>query len=151
VTALIQIENLHYRPGGLAPDRPDILRGIDLNIEKGEFIAIIGKNGSGKTSLIKHINGLLLPTRGRILVGGMDTRQVENHQHLHALVGMVFQNPSDQIVASTVEEDVAFGLENLNLPTPEIRIRVAEQLAMAGLTNDAARPPHLLRVVRFKK
>ena len=151
MTALIQIENLHYRPGGLAPDRPDILRGIDLNIEKGEFIAIIGKNGSGKTSLIKHINGLLLPTRGRILVGGMDTRQVENHQHLHALVGMVFQNPSDQIVASTVEEDVAFGLENLNLPTPEIRIRVAEQLAMAGLTDDAARPPHLLSGGQIQK
>jgi len=151
VTALIQIENLHYRPGSVAPGQPDILRGIDLTVEKGDFIAIIGKNGSGKTTLIKHINGLLLPTRGRVLVNDFDTRQVENQRSLHSLVGMVFQNPADQIVASTVEEDVAFGLENLNLPTSEIRVRVDEQLSAAGLIDEAARPPHLLSGGQIQK
>jgi len=144
VKALIQIENLYFRPESLDPNRPDILRGISLTIDEGEFIAIVGKNGSGKTTLIKHINGLLFPTHGRVLVDGLDTRLPENRARLQSLVGMVFQNPADQIVASTVEEDVAFGLENLNLPTSEIRERVAQQLAAAGLTHEAARPPHLL-------
>jgi energy-coupling factor transport system ATP-binding protein len=151
VTALIQIENLHYRPNSLAPGQQDILRGVDLTVEKGAFVAIIGKNGSGKTTLIKHINGLLLPTRGRILVDGMDTRQREHHRSIQSLVGMVFQNPADQIVASTVEEDVAFGLENLNLPTPMIRARVAEQLTASGLINQADRPPHLLSGGQIQK
>lgn len=151
MTGLIQIENLHYRPNSLAPGQPDILSGIDLTIEKGAFVAVIGKNGSGKTTLIKHINGLLLPTRGRVLVNGFDTRKREHHKSIQALVGMVFQNPADQIVASTVAEDIAFGLENLNLPTPEIRERVAEQLSAAGLTEEAIRPPHLLSGGQIQK
>jgi energy-coupling factor transport system ATP-binding protein len=144
VTALIQIENLHYRPETLAPDQPDILRGISLTIDEGDFVAIVGKNGSGKTTLIKHINGLLFPTQGSVQVDGLVTHLHENRSRLQKLVGMVFQNPADQIVASTVEEDVAFGLENLNLPTEEIRVRVTEQLAAAGLNLEAERPPHLL-------
>lgn len=151
MTALIQIENLHYRPNSIAPEEPDILRGIDLAIEKGAFVAIVGKNGSGKTTLIKHINGLLIPTRGRILINEMDTRLSDHHRNIQAMVGMVFQNPADQIVASTVEEDVAFGLENLNLPTPELRSRVAEQLSAAGLTDEAARPPHFLSGGQIQK
>ena len=151
MTALIQIENLHYRPENLAPDQPDILRGISLTINEGDFVAIVGKNGSGKTTLIKHINGLLFPTQGRVQVDGLDTHLPENRARLQSLVGMVFQNPADQIVASTVEEDVAFGLENLNLPTEDIRARVAEQLAAAGLTLEAARPPHLLSGGQIQK
>jgi energy-coupling factor transport system ATP-binding protein len=151
VTALIQIENLHYRPETLVPDQPDILRSISLTIEEGDFVAIVGKNGSGKTTLIKHINGLLFPTQGRVQVDGLDTHLPENRARLQSLVGMVFQNPADQIVASTVEEDVAFGLENLNIPTEVIRSRVAEQLSAAGLTLDAARPPHLLSGGQIQK
>jgi energy-coupling factor transport system ATP-binding protein len=141
VTALIQIENLHFRP---EPEGQDILRGIDLTIEAGAFIAIIGQNGSGKTTLIKHINGLLLPSQGSVLVDDQDTRLPENRARLQGMVGMVFQNPADQIVASTVAEDIAFGLENTNMPTAEIRTRVAEQMEVTGLTRQSRRPPHLL-------
>lgn len=151
MTALIQIENLHYRPENLAPDQPDILRGISLTINEGDFVAIVGKNGSGKTTLIKHIHGLLFPTQGSVQVDGLDTHLPENRARLQSMVGMVFQNPADQIVASTVEEDVAFGLENFNLPTENIRARVAEQLAVAGLTNEAAHPPHLLSGGQIQK
>lgn len=144
MTALIQIEDLHYSPPAIGQTGPEILRGINLTINEGTFLAIVGENGSGKTTLIKHINGLLLPSRGRVLVDGHDTRQPENRARLRSMVGMLFQNPADQIVASTVEEDVAFGLENINLPTHQIRQRVAEQLSAAGLLDVAARPPHLL-------
>lgn len=142
--ALIQFEDLHYRPPTNGKDSVEILRGIDLTIEEGSFVAIIGKNGSGKTTLINHINGLLLPSHGRVLVNGLDTRLPENRTKLQSMVGMVFQNPADQIVASTVEEDIAFGLENINLPTAEIQTRVKAQLTSAGLLDEASRPPHLL-------
>ena len=142
--AIIEIDHLHYHPPSLAPDAPDILYDICLRIDGGAFIAIIGENGSGKTSLIKHINGLILPTKGLVRVDGIDTQDIEKRQRLHALVGMVFQNPADQIVSSTVEEDVAFGLENANLPFDIIRERVTEQLAASELTSEAQRPPHLL-------
>ena len=144
MTNLIEISNLSYRPDPFPPGKPDILQHIDLNIEAGEFIAIIGRNGSGKTTLIKHINGLLFPTKGKVSVAGLDTSKIENLPRLRALVGMVFQNPADQIVASTVEEDIAFGLENLNLPPEEIQRRVAEQIQLADLAAEAKRPPHLL-------
>ena len=132
-------------------DAPDILRGISLTLREGEFIAIIGENGSGKTTFIKHLNALFTPSKGTVSVAGMDTREVDNHRKIRALVGMVFQNPADQIVASTVEEDVAFGLENLNLPTSEIKARVADQLESAGLLGDAERPPHLLSGGQIQK
>lgn len=144
MTKLISIRDLHYRPDSFPQGRPDILKGINLDIDKGAFLAIIGRNGSGKTTLIKHINGLLSPSKGKIIVGGMDTSKSENHPELRKLVGMVFQNPADQIVASTVEEDVAFGLENLNLLTDEIHKRVQKQLKEAELEKEAKRPPHLL-------
>ncbi len=144
MSSIIQIENLHYCPKANGQDAPEILRGIDLSIEKGSFVAIIGENGSGKTTLIKHLNGLLVPTKGKVFVNGLDTRLNENRARLQAIVGMVFQNPADQIVASTVAEDVAFGLENLNLPTGEIQKRVSFQLQAAGMLTEANRPPHLL-------
>ena len=151
MTTLINISNLHYRPASYPPDKPDILRGIDLEIDAGSFVAIIGENGSGKTTLLKHLNALLLPTQGRIHVDTLDTRIAENTRKLRSLVGMVFQNPADQIVSSTVEEDVAFGLENLNMPTAEIKQTVHDQLVQAGLENEAARPPHLLSGGQIQK
>lgn len=144
MTNLISIRNLHYRPDSFPPEKPDILNGINLEIDRGSFTAIIGRNGSGKTTLIKHINGLLSPSKGEVHVGGLDTSNIKNHPELRKMVGMVFQNPADQIVASTVEEDVAFGLENLNLPPEEIHKRVNRQLAEAELLGEAKRPPHFL-------
>jgi energy-coupling factor transport system ATP-binding protein len=140
----IEIRNLSYRLASLPPERSDILRGISLSVEKGSFIAIVGANGSGKTTLIKHINGLDTPTKGNVIVEGLNTKDPQNGKKLRALVGMVFQEPSHQIVASTVEEDVAFGLENLNLPTRNIQSIVKQQLISAELTEEATRPPHLL-------
>ncbi len=144
MTPYIEIKDLHYRPDTLPPEKSDILDGISFNIDEGQFIAIIGENGSGKTTLIKHINGLLLPTQGYVKVEGLDTRNQQNKRKLRSLVGMVFQNPADQIVASTLEEDVAFGLENLNMPTSEMRKSVSEHLRMVGLLQAANRPAHLL-------
>jgi len=144
VTKLISINDLSYRPEPYPVEKPDILQTINLEIEEGAFIAVIGRNGSGKTTLIKHINGLLSPTGGKVEVAGLNTSKPENLAKLRALVGMVFQNPADQIVASTVEEDVAFGLENLNLPSEEIQKRVYDQLEKADLLAEAKRPPHLL-------
>ncbi|MEA3328004.1 MAG: energy-coupling factor transporter ATPase [Chloroflexota bacterium] len=144
MTAQIEISNLYYRPASLPPEQPDILRGISLRIEEGAFIAVVGENGSGKTTLIKHINGLLLPSKGRVCVEGMDTKDPQNVRSLRAKVGLVFQNPAYQIVASTVEEDIAFGLENLNLASKTIQLIVSEQLISAGLFEEASHPPHLL-------
>ncbi len=144
MTYIIETNNLHYRPDTLPDEASDILRGISLRVQESEFLAVIGENGSGKTTLLKHLNALILPTAGQVNIKGLDTREAENHEKIRAIVGMVFQNPADQIVASTIEEDVAFGLENMNLPTPEIKQRVAAQLKEAGLEDEAERPPHLL-------
>lgn len=100
------------------------LDGISLSIMPGEFVAIIGTNGSGKSTLARHFNALLTPTKGTCLVGGLDTSVEENLWQVRQTVGMVFQNPDNQIVAAVVEEDVAFGLENIGVPGPEIRPRV---------------------------
>jgi len=151
VTTIIDIDNLHYRPDSLPEEAPDILQGISFHIQEGEFLAVIGANGSGKTTLLKHLNALLVPSTGQVKIMGLATHQSENQEKIRAIVGMVFQNPADQIVASTVEEDVAFGLENLNLPTPEIKRRVADQLKAAGLENEAERPPHLLSGGQIQK
>lgn len=151
MTALIQIEDLHYRPDATDQAAPEILRGIDLSIEAGSLVAIIGENGSGKTTLLKHVNGLLVPTKGRVVIDGLDTRQNENLPRLRTIVGMVYQNPADQIVASTVAEDIAFGLENINLPSAEIQKRVEEQLRTVGMFEAAERPPHLLSGGQIQK
>jgi energy-coupling factor transport system ATP-binding protein len=144
VTTLIQIENLHYRPEDLPQDQPDILRGIDLEVEQGAFVALLGENGSGKTTLIRQINGLLQPTAGQIRVDGLNPQDPHQIRALRSRVGLLFQNPADQIVASTVAEDIAFGLENANLATQEIRTRVKAELDAMGLTREANHPPHLL-------
>ena len=120
------------------------LNDISLEIGSGEFVAILGANGSGKTTFARHLNGLLLPERGQVRVGGLDTREKANLGQIRQLVGMVFQHPEDQIVASTVEEDIAFGPENLGLEPARIRRRVEEAIAAVGLEAQRMRPPHLL-------
>lgn len=110
-----------------------ILRDISLDIKKGEFICILGQNGSGKSTLVKNFNALLLPTGGKVYVNNMDTVKEEFNFEIHRLVGLVLQNPENQIVSSIVEEDVAFGPENLNLDSVEIRNRVETALDIVGL------------------
>ena len=105
-----------------------VLEGIDLSIEKGSFVALLGHNGSGKSTLAKHFNAMLLPTGGRVLVEGIDTAEVEQKYEIRRMVGMVLQNPDNQLVSTIVEEDVAFGPENLGVPPEEIRRRVDDAL-----------------------
>ena len=120
------------------------LQGIDLTIEPGEFVALIGSNGSGKSTLARHFNGLLLPTAGEVWVDGLLTSDPHHLWEVRRRVGMVFQNPENQLVASTVEEDVAFGPENAALPPEEIRRRVDEALALVGLQDYSTHPPQML-------
>lgn len=120
------------------------LKDISLTIKKGEFVAIIGTNGSGKSTLAKHFNVLLTPTAGKCEVLGMDTLDEENIWDIRQHVGMVFQNPDNQIVSAIVEEDVAFGPENLGVPTEEIRERVKKALEEVSMTKYAHHAPHLL-------
>ena len=127
-----------------AHDQIQALRGIDLTIQRGEFVALVGANGSGKSTLAYHLNGLLLPTRGQVWVDGMLTSDPRHTWAIRRRVGMVFQNPDNQLVAGTVEEDVAFGPENYGLPTAEIRQRVEEALAVVGLVEMRTRPPQML-------
>lgn len=120
------------------------LRGVTLTIETGAFVAILGHNGSGKSTLARHMNAVLLPTRGTVTVDGMDTRDESSLLDIRRRVGMVFQNPDNQIVANVVEEDVAFAPENLGVPAEEIRRRVDEALRTVGLADFARHAPHLL-------
>lgn len=110
-----------------------VLRDINLKVKKGEFVVIIGRNGSGKSTLAKHINALLVPSLGKVEVMGMDTRDPAKAWEIRQRVGMVFQNPDNQLVAAIVEEDVAFGPENQGVPAAEIRRRVDEALREVGL------------------
>lgn len=131
-----------YNPG--SADSKRAVAGVDLTITEGEFLVIIGHNGSGKSTLAKHFNGLLLPTKGQVLVEGLDTSVEENVWEIRRRVGMVFQNPDNQLVATTVEEDVAFGPENLGLAPKEIRARVDEALELVRMGEFKTREPHLL-------
>lgn len=141
---IIQIEHLYFRPENLPQGQPDILQDIDLAVEEGTFIALLGENGSGKTTLLRHLNGLLLPTSGSILIDGLNPKEPRQLRAIRSRVGLLFQNPADQIVASTVAEDIAFGLENANLPTRDIQAQVNAKLTALDLLQEANRPPHLL-------
>jgi len=131
-----------YRAG--TPDAVPALRGVDLDVSPGECVALIGGNGSGKSTLAKHLNALLTPTSGAVRVDGIDTRDADRVWDVRQRVGMIFENPDDQLVAAIVEEDVAFGCENLGLPPAEIRARVDAALRLVGLEHLRRRPPHLL-------
>jgi len=127
---VISFKNVHYR---YEPEGIEALRGVSLEINDHEHVVLIGPNGCGKTTFIQHLNALLLPAVGSVTVDGLDTQQAHNHAKIRTLVGMVFQNPDNQIIGTTVEEDVAFGPENLRLPPAEIRKRVAEALDRAEI------------------
>ncbi|MCM1194470.1 MAG: energy-coupling factor transporter ATPase [Corallococcus sp.] len=118
--------------------------GVTLSIEEGSFVALVGHNGCGKSTLAKLLNGLLLPSEGEVVVAGMNTADKKNIFEIRKNVGMVFQNPDNQMVASIVEEDVAFGPENLGIPQPEIVERVYGALEQVGMTEYAKRSPHKL-------
>ena len=117
---------------------------VSLTIQEGERVALVGSNGSGKTTLARMLNALYLPTAGKVRVAGMDTADLALHRSIRQVVGMVFQNPEDQIVAAVVEEDVAFGMENLGVPTVEMRRRVDDTLQTFDLWEHRQRPPFLL-------
>ena len=117
---------------------------VNLQIKEGEFIAILGHNGSGKSTMAKHMNALLIPTEGKMLVNKMDTSDMNNLWNIRETAGMVFQNPDNQLVATIVEEDVAFGPENLGVPPEEIRKRVDEALERVGMSEYKRHAPHLL-------
>jgi biotin transport system ATP-binding protein len=138
---MIEVENLFFQyDGNAAPALLD----INLTINDGEYVAVIGPNGCGKTTLVQHFNALQLPQSGTVSVDGMKTSDPRQVREIRRRVGMVFQNPDNQIVGMTVEEDIAFGPENLGLQSPEIRRRVEESLDAVGLRSLAERPPHTL-------
>lgn len=142
--AVISVQELKHIYTDADGNEVSALNGINLDIPEGEFIAIIGANGSGKSTLARHLNALLLPTSGRCIVDGMDTTEEKNLWNIRQHVGMVFQNPDNQIVAAIVAEDVAFGPENVGVPGSEIKGRVDRALAAVGMTEYAAHAPHLL-------
>lgn len=142
--SLIEIKNLKHSYIDTDGNEIHALNGVSLDIYKGEFLAVIGANGSGKSTLARHLNALLLPTEGKCIVAGMDTADDKNLWNIRQHVGMVFQNPDNQIVAAIVEEDVAFGPENIGVPPAEIRTRVDNALAAVGMTEYAKHAPHLL-------
>ena len=123
---------------------PVVLDGVTLDIAEGSFVAVLGHNGSGKSTLAKHLNAILLPTGGRVYVAGMDTMDQDELLAIRSTVGMVFQNPDNQIVANVVEEDVAFAPENLGVPPAEIRARVDDALKAVGMYEYREHAPHLL-------
>ena len=142
---IISVQNLAYTYPGL-DDQPGVVVFEDMNlqVEEGTFVAILGTNGCGKSTLAKHFNSILLPTGGKVYVCGIDTSNEERIMHVRRNVGMVFQNPDNQIVANVVEEDVAFGPENLGVSSPEIRHRVNKALKQVGMYEYREHAPHLL-------
>lgn len=146
MSTMLQTENLTYSyPAGEENEQPTLaLDGVTLAIERGSFTVILGHNGSGKSTLAKTFNAVLLPSGGRVYVDGMDTVDETLLLEIRRRVGMVFQNPDNQIVANVVEEDVAFAPENLGVPTEEIRRRVDDALRTVGMEKFAKHAPHLL-------
>ena len=120
------------------------LNGVSMQVNKGEFVAVLGANGCGKSTMAKHFNAILLPETGTVTVEGMDTADDDHLYDIRQKVGMVFQNPDNQIVATVVEEDVAFALENLGVPTDEIRDRIDQAMEMAGIYKYRTKAPHKL-------
>ena len=145
MAVMIETKELTYTyPAPEGETNPPALRGVSVTIEKGSFTVVLGHNGSGKSTFAKHLNAVLLPCGGAVYVEGMDTRDERMLLEIRRRTGMVVQNPDNQIVANVVEEDVAFGPENLGVPTAEIRRRVDDALAAVGMEQFARHAPHLL-------
>ncbi|HOV70312.1 MAG TPA: energy-coupling factor transporter ATPase [Clostridia bacterium] len=141
---IIEVENVIYEYTHYDETEFMAINGVSFTVEKGEFIAIIGHNGSGKSTLAKLLNGLIVPKSGKILINGLDTKVEENKWSIRQSAGLVFQNPDNQLVAAIVEEDVAFGPENLGVSPPEIRKRVDESLSAVRMSEFAKFEPHKL-------
>ena len=141
MSAIISFNNVHFTYPG---DDDETLRGIDLEIEEGTFVAVLGHNGSGKSTLAKHMNAILVPEEGKVTVAGLDTADENGIIDLRRNIGMVFQNPDNQIVANVVEDDVAFAPENLGVAPEEIRKRVDDALRQVGMYELRKHAPHLL-------
>ena len=142
--SIIQTQDLHFSYTTAEGVSPVVLDGVNLEIEEGSFVAVLGHNGSGKSTLAKHMNAILLPSGGKVFVSGMDTADDNLLLDIRRTVGMVFQNPDNQIVANVVEEDVAFAPENLGVPPAEIRRRVDDALKAVGMYEYREHAPHLL-------
>ena len=140
----IEIRHLAYSYPDDTSTEHVVFQDLSLDIEQGSFVAVLGHNGCGKSTLAKHLNAILLPEGGTVTVYGLDTKQEENLLAIRQQVGMVFQNPDNQIVSNVVEEDVAFAPENLGVPTQEIRRRVDEALEAVGMAAYKKHAPHLL-------
>lgn len=142
---MIRCENLTYKYTSLEDGEDKYaVKGVNLEVKKGEFLVVLGHNGSGKSTIAKHINVLLTPTEGKVLVDGLDTSDEKNIWNIRSKAGMVFQNPDNQLVATIVEEDVAFGPENLGVDPKEIRRRVDDSLEKVGMSKYKRHAPHLL-------
>ena len=144
---IVEIENLVFEYAANEEEHQELKKAIDdvsFVIEKGTFTAIIGKNGSGKSTLAKNLNGLLIPSSGRILIAGMDTKDDELVWQIRQTAGMVFQNPDNQLVSSIVEDDIAFGPENLGIDPDEIRVRVDYSISAVGMSKFLHDAPHHL-------
>ena len=141
---MIDVQDVKFR---YDPEQPGYaVDGVSMQVRRGEFVAVLGANGCGKSTLAKHFNAILLPESGTVFVEGMDTRSEDHLYDIRQKAGMVFQNPDNQIVATIVEEDVAFALENLGVPTPEIRERIDESMKLAGIYEQKDKAPHKLSV-----
>ena len=139
---MIDVQDVKFR---YDPEQPGYaVDGVSMQVRRGEFVAVLGANGCGKSTLAKHFNAILLPEKGTVLVEDMDTRTEDHLYDIRQKVGMVFQNPDKQIVATIVEEDVAFALENLGVPAPEIRERIDESMKLAGIYEQKDKAPHKL-------
>ena len=141
---VISCENVTFQYENDGGEEQKAVREVSLAIEKGSFVSVLGRNGSGKSTLAKLMNGILVPQSGRVLAFGLDTAEEENLLPIRRRVGMVFQNPDNQLVSNLVEEDVAFGPENIGLPSAEIRRRVDEALKTVGMSEFARHSPHKL-------
>lgn len=143
--SLIEFQNVSFSYGtDEGEERVDVIENLNLNIEQGSFTAVLGHNGSGKSTLAKLTNGILFPQQGKVLVDGSETKPDDSIFDIRKKVGMVFQNPDNQIVASIVEEDVAFGVENLGVPPQECRRRVDEAMKTVGIYEQRLKAPHKL-------
>ena len=141
---MIKVENLHHYYSQGKENETMALDSINLQINEGEFVVVLGHNGCGKSTLAKHLNALLLPSKGQVIVDGLNSEDENNLWEIRKKVGMVFQNPDDQLVATTVEEDIAFGMENIGIVRDVMISRITEVLEKVKMTEYRNKPPHLL-------